>query len=232
MNEIIKYWDENLIEKHIGIEMNWLDNYLTNHKYETISYIDIGANVGKFYDSLSKKYFIKKCIMVEPSKILYTYMDEKFKNNNNIEIHNFAISDVDGFFDFHDSASNGVEYWKNKSPEEFDSMNLGLSKLDLNNSGGVKCYSMYNFLKKVITINPQEITFIKIDTENYDLKIIKSMTQFFLESKINPFILFENNYHNNMTDFEAENIVKEFCEMCGYIMPDLKRSGDHFLMPI
>ena len=58
------------------------------------------------------------------------------------------------------------------------------------------------------------------------------MTQFFLESKINPFILFENNYHNNMTDFEAENIVKEFCEMCGYIMPDLKRSGDHFLMPI
>lgn len=232
MNNIIKYWDENLIEKHIGIEMNWLNDYLTKNEYETISYIDIGANVGKFYDHLSTKYSIKKCIMVEPSKILYEYMVEKFKNYTNVEIHNFAISDVDGFFDFYDSALKNVEYWENKSPEEFDSINLGLSKLNSNNSGEVKCYSMYNFLKEINTIEDNEITFIKIDTENYDLKIIKNLTEYFSEKKIKPFILFENNYHNDMTDSDAKNIMENFCKMCGYIIPDLKRNGDHFLMPI
>ena len=70
MNNSIKYWDEKIVSRHIGTEINWLTEYLDENKITELSFIDIGGNVGKFYDELSKKYTIKKCVIVEASKRL------------------------------------------------------------------------------------------------------------------------------------------------------------------
>ena len=91
MNKHIKYWDENLVEKHIGQELFFLMKYLDEKNITNISFIDIGGNVGKFYDKLSEKYNINNCLIVEPSKYLVEYMEEKFKNNKNIVIFNFGL---------------------------------------------------------------------------------------------------------------------------------------------
>ena len=90
MNEYIKYWDEKLVEKHVGQDIRYVVEYFRELNQNTISFIDIGANVGKIYDCLKKHFTIEKVIMVEASKQLSEYMVEKYKNEKNITIYNFA----------------------------------------------------------------------------------------------------------------------------------------------
>lgn len=227
MNSIIKYWDENLVEKHIASEIEWLFTYLDNNNITELSYIDIGSNVGKFYDLISEKYIIKKSIMIEPSKILFDYMVEKYLEKDNIEIFNFAISDTEGKFKFEDSALNAVELYNERGVDY--SINLGLSKLNRKTMGETLCYSMDYFLRNICSLSPNEIVFIKIDTENSDLFIIKSMTNFFIEHNITPFILFENNYHNDLSTSDAIDIINNFCNLCQYEPVELTVSGDKYI---
>ena len=60
MKDLIKIWDDELIERNIGIEINYLKDYFDPKNLTELSYIDIGANVGKFYDVLSRDYSIKQ----------------------------------------------------------------------------------------------------------------------------------------------------------------------------
>jgi len=225
MNKIIKYWDEKLILPHIGNEINWIKSYLKENNIDKISYIDIGGNVGKFFDELSKEYLIEKCVIVEPSKKLFDYMVNKFKNNNQITLYNFGISNKNGFFKFDDS---GIDYWSEK--EINDSINLGIFKTD-DSPGEVQFYETDYFFNNFNTIDPQKITFIKIDTENKDLFIIKGLTNFLLQNNIRPLILFENNYHADMSFDDATKIVNDFSEICGYETVDLNMHGDLVLNP-
>ena len=229
MNDLIKYWDNELVISHIGTELNWLLSYLDTNKIERVSFIDIGGNVGKFFDELSKKYIIEKCIIVEPSKVLYNHMVEKFSGSPNVEIFNFAISDENGKFNFTDSAEQSISFFEKNNNS--DGINLGLSKLS-KFSGDTLCYSMEYFLENFNTIPLDNLSFIKIDTENMDLNIIKSMTNFFHRNNMNPFILFENNYHNDMKTEDAIKIMNDFCTLCGYEMVDLSNPGDNFIKPI
>lgn len=230
MNNIVKFWDDNLVLQHIGIELGWLFNYLDSNNITEVSYIDIGSNVGKFYDVISEKYKINKCIMVEPSNVLFNHMSEKYSNIDEVEMFNCAISDENGEFNFLDSAEMAIEHYEKIGID--NSINLGLSKINKSVNGNVKCYSMDFFLKNYNSIPAEEITFMKIDTENMDLNIIHSMTQYFIDNKIKPFILFENNYHNTMSKIDAENIIKNFCNLCGYELIDLDKPGDNFITPI
>jgi FkbM family methyltransferase len=230
INNVIEYWDNNLVERHIGTEINWLFSYLDENKINEVSYIDIGSNVGKFYDVISKKYTIKKCIMVEPSKVLFDHMSEKYLGIDSIELHNFAISDENGNYELDTSVNDSINYFNEIGIDE--SINLGLTKLDKKKSGNTLCYSMEYFLKNINTIPLKDITFIKIDTENNDLQIIKSMTELFKNNNINPFILFENNYHNDMSDVSAKEIMSNFTKECGYEEVDLSYAGDNFIKPI
>jgi pantothenate kinase len=139
MNNVIRYWDNNLVSAHIGTELSWLYNYLDKNNFNSVSFIDIGGNVGKFYDEISKKYDVKKCVVVEPSKTLFNYLSEKFLHNDSITLFNFAISDENGSFDFVDSAEQVVDYFKDSGDN--NSINLGLSKLKKIN-GGIKSDTM------------------------------------------------------------------------------------------
>lgn len=225
MNKNIKYWDDEIVARHIGTELNWLFEYLDDNNITNISFIDIGGNVGKFYDELSKKYKIDKCVIVEASNKLCDYMKNKFSNNESVEIHNVAISDKEGYFEFNDS---GIDYWNDKDVDE--SINLGLSKLS-NSSGQTKCILINTFLENYNTILPSDITFIKIDTENRDIPILGGMIDYLIRHNIKPFILFENNYHNDMSYDDAQLILDTFSEKCGYEKVNLKTPGDSKITP-
>lgn len=101
MKELIEIWDRELIERHIGSEIRYINDFFVGKT--KLTYIDIGANVGKFYDVLSKKYEIEKVIMVEPAPKLFEYISDKFKEVKNCKIYDFAISDETGetFFETH-----------------------------------------------------------------------------------------------------------------------------------
>ena len=93
MKDLIKIWDDELIERNIGIEINYLRDFFNGKNITKLSYIDIGANVGKFYDVLSKEYEIEKVVMVEPAPQLNEYIKEKFQSVPNCVIYDYAISD-------------------------------------------------------------------------------------------------------------------------------------------
>lgn len=226
MSDIIKYWDDNLVSMHIGTEIGWVKSYINENKIDKISFIDIGGNVGKFYDELSKEYKIDECIIVEPSKRLCNYMIEKFRDHKQVVIHNFGISNENGLFEFDDS---GLDYWVDKSLDS--SINLGLFKMG-RNVGDTQFFKMDYFMKNYFTKDPEKITFIKIDTENRDLYIIKDLKNYLTKNKIRPLILFENNFHADMTLEEAQSIVDDLCETCGYEFTDLRINGDKFLKPL
>lgn len=226
MSDVIKYWDENLVSMHIGTEIGWVKSYINENKIDRISFIDIGGNVGKFYDELSREYQIDNCVIVEPSKRLCDYMREKFKDNRQIVIHNFGISNENGFFEFDDS---GLDYWSERSLDP--SVNLGLFRMG-KNIGETQFFNMDYFMQNYFTKDPKKITFIKIDTENRDLFILRDLKKYLKENRIRPLILFENNFHADMSLEEAQSIVDDLCKTCGYEHSDLKINGDKFLKPI
>lgn len=208
---LVAFWDDNLVESHVGHEVSLVIEYFKNKNINEISYIDVGANVGKYYEILSKNFIIKKVVMVEPHPGLYDYLVSKFPK---FETHNFAISDVNGesFFDV-----SAAEYYSQKENDNLDGLNLGLSKLS--NVGGsikVKTVSGHDFLKNYIGDTLHEIDFIKIDTENVDYKILKSMKDIIKYSPKKPFIVMEHNYHNDMSTEDAKKIYEDFLVECNY----------------
>ena len=222
MKELIEIWDQELVEKHIGTEINYIKDFF---KEKTkLSYIDIGANVGKFYDVLSKIYEIDKVVMVEPAPKLSEYIIEKFKNIQNCKIYDFAISDETGETFFQTQSLD------NSTHEHID---MGVSKIHNNHDGHrIKMVSGLDFLENYVG-NVETYDFIKIDTENYDYQIIKSITPVISKLNKKPFILFEHNYHNSILKEEAIKILNDFTENCGYESINFETlNGDCHIKPL
>lgn len=227
----IGHWDKNLMMGHVSGELDRLYKIFDRLNLKNISFIDIGGNVGKFYEEISKRYNVEKCIIVEASKILSEYLDSKFKDDNKVTVYNFGLSDEEGDFYFDDSWVSALE--ENDIDESGNNINLGLSaKTD--KPGGTKFYNSNYFLENINQIPAKEIDFIKIDTENMDIQIVSSMEPYLLKNNINPIILFENNYFaTGGSDEKMQEIVNNFCERCNYVKPSKSayKSRNIFLTP-
>ena len=163
--------------------------------------------------------------MVEPHPILYSYLIDKFPN---FKIYDFAVSDFNGesFFDV-----AAADYFFKK--DDLDGLNLGLSKLS--SKGGnvkVKTISGDEFLKIYVGDLIHNIDFIKIDTENRDYNILKSITPIIKDLKKKPFIVLEHNYHNDISKEEAKKIYEDFLSECDYDGLDFEDiSSNAYLKP-
>lgn len=207
----IKFWDQNVVERHIGSELQVVKAHFNKMKIKNINYVDIGANVGKFYDLfLEEGYDIDNAIMVEPSHDLYSYMLEKFKNKPNCKIYNLALSDKNGVVKFESIIETCNEY-----PVEEDSINLGLSKIS-EKGKDVELMSGNDFFIKYVDSHKDSLNFIKIDTENQDYFILDSITNYIKNLKNKPYIVIEHNYHNDMSYEKARLIYENFLNECGY----------------
>lgn len=223
MKDLIKIWDDELIEKNIGIEINYLRDFFQGKNITKLSYIDIGANVGKFYDVLSKEYEIEKVVMVEPAPQLNEYITEKFQSTPNCTIYDFAISNRSGktFFQTHSIEHSTSEH-----------INMGVSKIHHESGHEVTMVSAYDFFSQYID-NLESFDFIKIDTETQDYQIIKSMMPLFQSLNKKPFILFEHNYQDQMSEEDARKILKDFTDTCGYEPVNFDELfGDSFIKPL
>lgn len=224
----IQYWDENIVQGHVNSEIAVVLDYLHKNKKLKINYIDIGANVGKYYDVISQSGIsVEKCIMVEASVELYSYMKNKFKNIQGCKIINHAVSDKDGTIRFE---SNINQIYANKELNR--SINLGVQKITNSDSGvDTNMISGESLLTKFVDfIN--EIDLIKIDTENRDYNILDSMTNVIQNLNTKPFIVLEHNYHNDMSEENARRIYETFIHKCKYTgLPFDQLHGVVYLTP-
>lgn len=209
--EFIKFWDEEIVQGHIGAEVQMIQDYFVKNKIKKINYLDIGANVGKFYDLfIDRDFEIEMAIMVEPSHDLFDYMTEKFKGVSNCQLYNLAVSDTDGITRF----ESHVETYKDREPND-RSINLGLSKIS-NSGKEVELISGKRLFEMYVEPIKDVINFVKIDTENQDYFILESITDYVKNMNNKPYFLIEHNYHNDMSYERAKNIYDKFRIECGY----------------
>lgn len=222
MKDLIKIWDNELIERNIGIEINYLKDYFGPKNITKLSYIDIGANVGKFYDVLSRDYSIERVIMVEPAPQLFEYLSEKFGETPNCKLYDFAISD-----------RSGKTYFQTHSIEHStpDHINMGVSKIHKSEGHEVQMVSGYDFFDQYVD-DLESVDFIKIDTETQDYQILRSIQPIISNLNKKPFILFEHNYKDSIPEEEARQILIDFTNACGYETINFDELfGDSFIKP-
>jgi FkbM family methyltransferase len=222
----IKKWDDLHCEKHVMNLVNNITELLSSKGITELNYIDIGANVGKVYDLLKERNNLKKVWMYEASPLLYEYLKLKYESDVNVMLTNVAISDKEGMVPFDESS---ILYQIKNNTEEF---NFGLSKIG-NSESELKVNS--NKITNLIS-NDREIldnvTFIKIDTENVDFFILDDLVSIIKDFKVKPIIEFEVNYQSSTINKENAQFILDKYSSVGYKPLRLEDCwGDGILIP-
>lgn len=221
----IKLWDDTYCGLHVGFLVNDIARHFNEKNIKEIVLCDIGANVGKVYEMLNNIIPITEAFMFEGSPTIYKYLLDKFIHNNNIIIRNYAITDEPGMLNFDESTIN---YQFEKNTNYF---NLGLSHVSEYGKLRVEGKSFKQLFEEFP--NLKNVNCIKIDTENRDFSILKSLLECIDMFIVKPFITFEVNYAcNNITAENADNILNEF-SLKGYRKISIKDcKGNEALIPL
>lgn len=158
-----------------------------------LTVIDVGSHKGEYILSIKNKFKIKKIYGFEPNKEIFNLLSKKYGKDNNIELYNLGISNLPG------------ETFLNKNIESSSS---SINELNTNSRYFHKKYLLLNFLNlkkistkvkiKVICLsnffvqnNIHEIDLLKIDTEGFELHVLKSLHENISKIKI---IHFEHHF--------------------------------------
>lgn len=146
---------------------------------------DIGANIGNHTVYFHKYMNPKKIYSFEPIKEIYDVLIKNIENNNikDVVTFNKAVGNIEG-----------------KVRMEIDNNNLGASKIVEEDIGDIQVVSIDN-------TNLEGPNFIKIDVEEYELKVLLGMKNTLIKYK--PIIWIEIFPHN----FEK---INEYLDNIGY----------------
>lgn len=187
----------------------------SNARYDVL--LDVGAHKGETISSFLKNFKIKNTYSFEASKNTYHVLEtniNRIKNNykeTNIEIFNFGVgSSVDSkiFYELPDSNSSTFNLIDQKS-SYFKRKNKILSfffkKKFTIKKNYVSQIKLSQFIKnKKLT----KIDILKIDTEGYELEVVKGLEE---KIEIVNFIYFEHHYDNmikkNYTFTDINNLL-------------------------
>ncbi len=139
-------------------------------------FIDIGSHKGEYISSLKSKFSVDKIFAFEPNPNVYEVLEKKF-NDPKIKSFNLGISEKSGIINLNknlESSSSSINnlntnsrYYKRKY-FFLNIFNLKkvTTKIDIN------VIRLDEFIKKN---NIEKIDLLKIDTEGYEFKVLKSI---------------------------------------------------------
>ena len=183
IEKLLMFLERNIHQKRIS-------KFLQNRSIKTI--IDVGAHKGEFAQKALQMESVNKIIAFEPQKKIFNLLKEKFSDNDKVVLNNFALSD--------------------KVEKRIMKINKMTATSTLNheindNSLYFKFKSFLLYQKNSI-IDEEEIdtttfdaffngemfdenTLLKIDTEGYEIHVLKGSEQKIREMK---YILIENQF--------------------------------------
>ena len=177
-------------------------------------FIDVGANVGNWTEKLFKKAPVGcQGVLFEPGAVAFEHLKEKFSPNIAIKLFNMGLSDNNGEMPFYEQPNSGEMssfckiYTESFSKQVSSERNVCVSTLD---------FAMEK-------IGWCKVDILKIDTEGFDLKVIKGAAAL-LETKSIGVLQFEYNEpwkNNNCTLVETYEFLQSF----GYSVYALRRDG-------
>ena len=160
---IINYLFSNSIN-----EKKFLKKFFSNQ----IVFFDIGSNFGSEFDFINKNLKIKKAFLIDPSRKCYNFLKKEYSGKN-LKIFNCAISDKNEKKLFHEyNVLSQSSFYKLKKKHDL---------FKINNSYLINSFTLDQFCKKN-KIN--KIDLIKIDTQDYDLKVLKGAKKLLKNKKI------------------------------------------------
>ena len=175
--------------------------------------LDVGAHEGESIELFLKNFKIRHIYSFEPSEFTFKILlrnceniKKKFKNTQ-IHLENIAVGSItkDVELNYLNETSSSTLRDLNIQSEYFKKKEQYFGKL-LNKKIKVKQLNFKEYLKKnKIT----EIDLLKIDTEGYELEVLKGLNDFISKVSI---ILFEHHYDNmivkNYTFSDIHNLLK------------------------
>jgi FkbM family methyltransferase len=188
------------------------EHLLLNHLiFSCNTYFDIGANKGEWtaYILENQKNIPPKLYLYEPGVAAYNISVERFKDVPNVEIFDKALSDSVGKLEFYEQANAG------ELSSAIKSWAYGIAT-----SIEVETTTVDS---EITRLNINYIDYAKIDTEGFDLKILKGATNAIKHKKIG-FIQFE---YNRVWQMSGSSLLEayEILEDCEYKIYLLKPDG-------
>ncbi len=173
---------------------------------------DIGANQGQSIDRFIRLFNNPIIHAFEPIKFEYENLINKYKNNKNIILNNFAIGDKDetnviyvakktGNSSFYKINHNSK--WLRKRSKQFNTSPENYAKIKQR----IKVTTIDKYCKMN---NIQNIDLLKIDTQGYEDKVLsgsKKILKKNIISIIETEIIFDNTYQKYLTFSDLEKFL-------------------------
>tara|TARA_B100000787_G_scaffold114712_1_gene85504 strand:- start:1231 stop:1926 length:696 start_codon:yes stop_codon:yes gene_type:complete len=215
IEKILTFLERNIHQKRIS-------NFLQDKSIKTI--IDIGAHKGEFAENALQIKSVDKIIAFEPQKKIFNLLKEKFVNNNKIILNNFALSEkvekrimkinkMTATSTLNHEINDKSLYFKFKSFLLYQKNSI-ISEEEINTT----TFDIF-FSEKMFDEN----TLLKIDTEGYELHVLKGSEQKIKEMK---YILIENQFskmYKNVDFKKCHDFLREkkFKLLKRFIFPTL-----------
>lgn len=163
-----------------------------NFKVKTI--FDVGANIGESENYFSKHFNQANIFCFEPVKNSFDNLNANLKGKNT-KTFNFGFGEVESTLE--------IEVYKNPSLSSFNSFNTPIFQNQEKSIELIEIKTLSNFCK---LNNIDNIDILKIDTEGYDLKVLKGAIELLKNNKVSIIQVeasmnHENTFHVYFTEF-------------------------------
>jgi|TARA_B110000259_G_scaffold179367_1_gene218822 FkbM family methyltransferase len=183
IEKLLMFLERNIHQKRIS-------KFLQNRSIKTI--IDVGAHKGEFAQNALQIESVNKIIAFEPQKKIFSLLKEKFSDNDKVVLNNFALSEkvekrimkinkMTATSTLNHEINNDSLYFKFKSF-------LLYQKNSIIDEEEIDTTTFDAFFNGEIF---DENTLLKIDTEGYEIHVLKGSEQKIREMK---YILIENQF--------------------------------------
>ena len=183
IEKLLMFLERNIHQKRIS-------KFLQNRSIKTI--IDVGAHKGEFAQNALQIESVNKIIAFEPQKKIFSLLKEKFSDNDKVVLNNFALSEkvekrimkinkMTATSTLNHEINDDSLYFKFKSF-------LLYQKNSIIDEEEIDTTTFDAFFNEEIF---NENTLLKIDTEGYEMHVLKGSEQKIKEIK---YILIENQF--------------------------------------
>ncbi len=184
-----------------------------------LHFIDVGANDGWFARIILRFFHNARITSFEPLKSQHIFLENLSKENSNFKFHPVALGQIDESRIITEYKTTGLSTLKSiDSKYNYNDKHFSQEILD---TYPVPVFRLDNFLSK--SLKNDEINILKIDTQGFELEVLKGSTALFSQHKI-KYIIIELMTISKYSEASLYDEVLDFLHIHGFKLQDFHQS--------